>query len=181
MWVKINFAFTILLFFGFLVLSYRAGQSLKPNATYEAEYEKIADSINEARSVQEKISGSYFSYVPVYSHIYVSGGHMSELAVTLSMRNVDKSHPIQVAQVSYYNTGGKLIRRYLKEGYSLSPLETKEIFIKMTDLEGGSGANFLISFNSDSKALPPIFETVMTSKDHTFISRGVLYNEKTKL
>lgn len=50
-------------------------------------------------------------YVPVYSHIY--GGdreHRFYLAVTLSIRNTDPTHPITVLEANYFDSEGVLSR-----------------------------------------------------------------------
>ncbi|MEE4608597.1 MAG: DUF3124 domain-containing protein [Desulfobacteraceae bacterium] len=61
-------------------------------------------------------------YVPVYSHIY-SGDKERPfyLAVTLSVRNTDPRHSINLSRVDYYDTDGKLLRRYLEKPLTLGP------------------------------------------------------------
>ena len=49
-------------------------------------------------------------YVPVYSHVYLSGVGKRELATTLSIRNTDPDNPIIVQSVTYYGTDGKLLQ-----------------------------------------------------------------------
>jgi hypothetical protein len=101
-------------------------------------------------------------YVPAYSHIY-SGNrefpHM--LAVTLSIRNIDPKRPIRITKVDYYETQGNLVKRYLKTPLTLKPLESQRYVIPEKDKAGGSGANFIVEWESGSKVNPPIVECVM--------------------
>lgn len=56
-------------------------------------------------------------YVPVYSSIY-SGldirQEIIELAATVSIRNVSAQYPVILNFVRYYDSGGNLVREYLK-------------------------------------------------------------------
>ncbi len=153
-----------------------------PTPTFDLAYENaknLNNSINEVFGINSSPNTKY-SYIPAYSHIYSSDGDPKEAAVTLSLRNTDLKEKITILKVGYFNTKGELIRYYLKGGIELGPLETKEIFIKKSDNQGGSGANFIVLFNASPIALPPIFEAVMaTSKKSNgplsiFSSRGIL-------
>jgi len=124
-------------------------------------------------------SATMYSYIPAYSHVYLDEGRVKEFAVTLSLRNIDMKNSIKILEVFYFDTKGKLLRKYLAEGKELLPLETAEIFIKSEDIVGGSGANFTVLFHMSENTLAPIFETVMVSNkgnDYSFTSRGVIYS-----
>ena len=116
-------------------------------------------------------------YVPVYSHIY-SGDREQPiyLAVTLSIRNTDTQRAITVTKVDYYDTNGRMIKGYLDAPVTLNPLSTTRYVIKESDKIGGSGANFIVSWQADQPAVSPLIETVMISTRHTlgisFTSRG---------
>ncbi|MDJ0856599.1 MAG: DUF3124 domain-containing protein, partial [Desulfobacterales bacterium] len=75
-----------------------------------------------AASVAEKTKGQTL-YVPVYSHIY-SGDRERPvyLASTLSIRNTDPSRAIRLVRVDYFNSEGKLLRRYLEQPIELGPM-----------------------------------------------------------
>ncbi len=176
--------FGIIFCFLFLTyVSYKMGQADQPPISYELAYE-IVKNKNSVNSTHEPIefTEEMFSYVPAYSHIYVSEGNPQRLAINLSLRNVDSVNSIKISKVSYFNTQGQLIRNYLSEGYKLAPLETKEIFIKGSDLEGGSGANFMIYYSVRPLTQPPIFESVMSGEteqhSYMFTSRGENYYQK---
>lgn len=182
---KARFLIEFLILICLLSILYKIGNSEPAHISYEAGFEEVKDlkqNIQESFGIENADDHTTYSYIPAYSHTYSSEGTPLEMAVTLSLRNVDMKNPLRIHQVLYYNTKGDLIRKYLKDGYTLKPLETKEIFIKKNDLEGGSGANFIVIFNSNS--LHPIFEAVMASetdgKSYIFSSRGTFYHPENK-
>ncbi|WP_417335475.1 DUF3124 domain-containing protein [Halobacteriovorax marinus] len=158
-------------------------QYLQPSKSYSVSYE-VVEGLNEDISKSFKLNSDkklIYSYVPAYSNIYESKGESLPMAITLSLRNIDLKNSLQIEKVLYYNTSGNLIRSYFKEGITLAPLETREVFVQKSDVEGGSGANFIVIFSSKDKIIPPIFEAVMTSsgaygKSYVFTSRGVIYS-----
>ena len=107
-------------------------------------------------------------YVPVYSHV-LHGNHDSRgnpgqwlLAAMLSIRNTDPNSPMRILSVRYYDTDGKLIREFPKTARELRPMATTEVFIEHKDSAGGSGANFLVTWQADRPINAPIIETVHT-------------------
>jgi hypothetical protein len=117
------------------------------------------------------------NYVPVYSHIYHDGGRPYLLETTLSIRNVDPSHPIYVSKVDYYDTEGKLAKKYIDRLIELSPLQTIEFLVERRDSTGGSGANFIVEWYAvTDKAHAPLIEAVMVGRSGTnaiaFVSKG---------
>lgn len=116
-------------------------------------------------------------YVPAYSHIY-SGNREKPflLTITVSIRNVDPKHPIQITTVSYYETQGKLLKQYLEKPATLAPLGSLRHIVPEGDKTGGSGANFIVEWRSDKPVNPPIVEAVMigtqSGQGISFTSRG---------
>lgn len=182
MWEKAKFLLVIALFFGVVLLSYKMGELSRPIVSFDSNYETIQSLAHsnflDSFDVKDKANLSY-SYIPAYSHIYASDGNPVEMAITLSLRNIDAENAVFIEQILYFNTEGTLLRRYLKQGLKLSPLQTKEIFIKNKDVEGGSGANFVVLYSNERPALTPIFEAVMVGdsqgRSYTFSSRGISY------
>jgi len=101
-------------------------------------------------------------YVPAYSHIY-SGNRETPflLTVTLSIRNIDPKHQIKITIVDYYETQGKLLKKYIDKPAILNPLESLRYVIPERDKAGGSGANFIVEWKSDKFVNPPIVESIM--------------------
>jgi len=116
-------------------------------------------------------------YVPIYSHIY-SGDreHPFYLAATLSIRNTDPKHTINILSVDYYDSKGKLLKSYLENSISLNPLSATRYIIKESDKSGGSGASFIVKWKSDVKVNAPIIESIMigtkTQQGISFITQG---------
>jgi hypothetical protein len=116
-------------------------------------------------------------YVPAYSHIY-SGNRERPflLTVTLSIRNIDPKYYITITEVDFYETQGKLVKKYLDKPVILKPLESLRYIIPERDKTGGSGANFIVAWKSNKLVNPPIVETVMIGTQSTqgvsFTSRG---------
>ena len=130
-----------------------------------------------AAGPKSELSKGRLVYVPAYSHIY-SGNRERPflLAVTLSIRNIDPKHPIQITTVDYYETQGRLIKKYLGSPATLAPLESIRYVIPEKDKTGGSGANFLVKWESDGFVNPPIIESIMigtqSQQGVSFTSRG---------
>lgn len=123
------------------------------------------------------LSGGQTIYVPAYSHIY-SGNRETRflLTVTLSIRNIDPHHPIKITLVDYYETQGKLLKKYINTPVIVKPLESLRYIIPENDKSGGSGANFMVAWTSDKPVNPPIVESIMIGTQNqqgvSFTSRG---------
>lgn len=126
---------------------------------------------------KDKLSKQQTIYVPAYSHIY-SGDKESHflLTVTLSIRNIDPNHQIKLTTADYYETQGKLLKKFIENPIILKPLESLRYVIPERDKSGGSGANFIVEWESDNMVNPPIVETIMIGTQNqqgvSFTSRG---------
>jgi len=124
-------------------------------------------------------------YVPAYSHIY-SGDreHPFMLAVTLSIRNIEPEKSIRIISADYYETQGKLLKKYLAKPITLEPLESIRYVVPESNRAGGSGANFIVVWESAAPVNPPIIESIMigTSSQQgiSFTSRGRVILKKNK-
>lgn len=124
-------------------------------------------------------------YVPAYSHIYYGIKESRELflTVTLSIRNTDPRHPLILRSVQYFNTQGAKLREYVNSPVMIPPMGTAEYIIKQFDKEGGSGANFLLRWDSTTSVTDPITEAIMIGSDSqgvSFLTRGQVIEERTK-
>jgi len=116
-------------------------------------------------------------YVPAYSNIYSGNREVPFLlTVTLSIRNIDPNHQIKITIVDYYETQGKLLKKYIDRPAILNPLESLRYVIPERDNTGGSGANFIVEWKSDKFVNPPIVESIMigtqSQQGISFTSRG---------
>jgi hypothetical protein len=126
-----------------------------------------------------------YLYVPVYSHIYVSEGDAEDLAITLSVRNLDVRAKVELASVRFNDTAGAVIQDYLDAPVVLGPLQTVEFFVRARDQRGGSGANFVVAWHGEPDVRPPLTEAVMvragaSTRGYAFTTRGVEISASTK-
>ena len=105
-------------------------------------------------------------YLPIYSHIWhgdmTAKGEREKtlVAVTVSIRNTDPVKTIRISSAQYYDTHGKKLKEYVPTPKTIGPMGTHELFIPRSDDTGGSGANFVISWKSDTPASLPIVEGI---------------------
>ncbi len=121
-------------------------------------------------------------YVPVYSHIYQRDKQMTfNLTTTLSIRNADPYRSFTLSKVSYYDSEGKRIQNYLESAQQIKPLASTSFVVEEEDLRGGVGANFIISWQSETPINPPIIEAVNISTSQqqgiSFLSVGRVLQE----
>jgi len=108
------------------------------------------------------LSSGQLLYVPVYSHIYIGDRERPfNLAVTVSIRNTDPRSGLRLVSVDYYDTEGKLLRHYLEAPKDLGPLASVRFVVAEKDVQGGSGANFLVRWEATAPVNPPVVEAVM--------------------
>ena len=118
------------------------------------------------RADEPALSSGQTLYLPIYSHVLygnkVAAGKpgMYPLSALISLRNTDMGQPIRLLSARYFNTDGKLLREYLPAPRVLPPLGTLELFLERNDMAGGSGANFIIVWQSDKPVNRPIAEAV---------------------
>jgi len=109
-----------------------------------------------------RLSKGQTLYVPVYSNVFSAPKKIPyNLAAILSIRNTDMSNAIKIISADYYDTKGKLVRKYFQQPITLAPLESTDIFIPEEDTLGGTGANFIVKWNSQKEVNAPIVESVM--------------------
>tara|TARA_B100000614_G_C14544431_1_gene491550 strand:- start:1772 stop:2257 length:486 start_codon:yes stop_codon:yes gene_type:complete len=124
-----------------------------------------------------KVAEGQVVYVPAYSHIYIGNKELPySLTVTLSIRNVNRKHSINITVVDYYETQGNLVRQYLDKPVTLKPLESLRYVIPEKNKEGGSGANFIVEWQAGTLVNTPVVEAIMvgtrSQQGVSFTSRG---------
>ncbi len=129
------------------------------------------------------LSKGQMVYVPVYSHIYIGDRERPFLlAVTLSIRNTDQNDTIVVNKIDYYNSEGVLLNSYLKAPLVLEKMSAARFVVKESDKSGGSGASFIVEWESGATVSAPVIETVMigaqTQQGISFTSPGRVLQEK---
>jgi hypothetical protein len=117
------------------------------------------------------------SYLSVYSQMYsFTQNQKYNMTAMISMRNVSEVDTIYLLRADYFNTEGAKIRTYFDYPIYLLPMETIEIVIDQSDIEGGTGSNFLFEWKTPVDAPEPLFEGVMNSMQGnqgvSFLTRG---------
>ena len=124
-----------------------------------------------------RLSSKQTVYVPVYSNVF-SGPRKRplQLEATLAIRNSDPAAALRITAIDYYDTGGKLVRRHLKQPQALGPLASTYIHVEERDVSGGFGANFIVRWEADRIINAPLIECVMISASGgqgiSFVSPG---------
>ena len=129
-----------------------------------------------------KTSRGQVVYIPVYSHIYSGDREQPfDLAVTVSIRNTDPENSLTLTAVDYYDSSGKLLKHYLDVPLDLQALASRRYVIGESDKLGGSGASFLVTWESTQALSPPILESIMIGTKNqqgiSFVSRGQVIRE----
>lgn len=132
-----------------------------------------------------RLSKGQIVYVPVYSHIYIGDKETPYyLAATISIRNTEQAAPVTITEVNYYDSNGRLIKKYLEKPIQLGANASTRFVIKESDDKGGSGANFIVRWRSDVQVNTPIIESVMIGTRNqqgvSFTSRGQVIEEISK-
>jgi len=136
---------------------------------------------NQALSEVKRCTGQTV-YVPIYSHIY-SGDREKPflLTATLSVRNTDPDKSLTITAIDYYDSDGKLLKKYLQKNLILNPMASTRIIIKESDRSGGSGANFIVEWESKDRITEPLIESIMIGtqiqQGISFTSRGQVIRE----
>mgnify|MGYP002396478364 CR=1 FL=1 len=127
-------------------------------------------------NTKDPLSQGQVVYVPAYSHIYIGNREQPFLlTVTLSIRNIDPEHEINVTKVEYYATQGELLTEYVDDSIVLKPLESIRYVVPQRDESGGSGANFIVEWNSEDPVNIPIVEAIMIG---TQMQQGVSFTSR---
>ena len=101
-------------------------------------------------------------YVSAYPHVFMGPrGSVYDLGVTLVIRNTDFKMPITIISVDYYDTQGRLTKKYLTSPMNINPMASKDIHITEKDTSGGIGANFIVRWKAEREVNVPLIEAVM--------------------
>lgn len=125
----------------------------------------------------EKLAVGGSVYVPAYSSVSMSHGKLrADFSVTLSVHNASETKPLVIRRIAYFDTAGNMVESYLKAPVALKPFSTIEAFVAITDLRGGTGANFIVDWAAVEEIAEPVVEALMVggvgSGHYAFISQG---------
>ena len=115
-------------------------------------------------------------YVPAYSEVLIGPKNSQQMAITIVVHNIDPEHSINVHVVNYHNHQGKQVEKLLQEAIIIEPFGSWKHLIGIQDKTGGVGANFLISWTSETPVISPIAEALVIGGTGTqgisFTTRG---------
>ena len=106
-------------------------------------------------------------HVPVYPHIYASGGRKVGLEATLSIRNADLDLAIIINSLRCYSTDGRMLREYLETPVRLEPMASTDFLVERRDVAGGESASCLVDWVAEDLVTEPIIEAVMVRFEGT--------------
>lgn len=112
----------------------------------------------------EKQEAAYHNviYVPIYSDLYIDAQNQNHLlSATLSIRNSSFQDSLFISKIDYYNTNGKLVKKFINNSISLPPMATVNYVIEKEDNSGGAGANFIVELQAKKSSVKPIIQAVM--------------------
>jgi hypothetical protein len=124
-------------------------------------------------------------YVPAYAYAVDSGSRIA-LSTTLTVHNTTLES-IRIEAVEYFDAEGRFVESLLSEARDLGALGTLEFSYVAGNVQGGTGANFIVAWSGPKALQAPLTEALMVGSQGagrlTFISRGVdvqnpLANEK---
>jgi hypothetical protein len=135
-------------------------------------------SIDTSKAIQKNIV-----YVPIYSHMYMINGTRPTLfAATLSIRSTDFSDSIFVTNVDYYNSNGRIIKKYIDKTLLLKPMHSSEFIVEESDTQGGAGAYFIINWLALKPVNEPLIQAIMlsttSSLGFSFKTEGIKLNRE---
>jgi hypothetical protein len=155
-----------------LPILHAPGAAAQPSGTIE---QNFANSLTAVPAENLAVSGAF--YVPVYSSVAMSQGRLrADFSVTLSVHNASESRPLVLKRIAYFDTSGKMVESYLKSPIALKPFATIEVAIAITDVRGGTGANFVVDWAATAEIAEPAVEALMVGSvgpgHYAFISQG---------
>ncbi len=137
--------------------------------------QNFANSLTAVPTENLAVSGAF--YVPVYSSVSMSQGRLrADFSVTLSVHNASETRPLVLKRIAYFDTSGKMVESYLKSPIALKPFATIEVFVPVTDVRGGTGANFAVDWAATAEIAEPAVEALMVGSvgagHYAFTSQG---------
>jgi len=121
-------------------------------------------------------------YVSAYPNVFMGPrGIAFDMGVTLMIQNTDFKSPITITSVDYYDTQGRLTKKYLASPLTLNPMASKYIHVTEKDTSGGIGSNFIVRWKTEKEVNVPVIEAVIIGSQGgrgiSFISLGKEINE----
>jgi len=99
---------------------------------------------------------------------FMAGTHSVNVRATVFIHNTDPTNAITITGIDFYNSGGKLVEKYVTEPVKLNALAATRVNVKQP-LEGedGMAAHFVIQWQSEHKVVEPLIDGWFTGVSGT--------------
>ena len=99
---------------------------------------------------------------------FMAGTHSLNVRATVFIHNADPNNAINITGIDFYNSGGKLVEKYLTQPLQLNALSATRVNVKQP-LEGedGMASHFVIQWQSEHKVVEPSIEGWFTGVSGT--------------
>ncbi|MEJ2673167.1 MAG: DUF3124 domain-containing protein [Deltaproteobacteria bacterium] len=117
-------------------------------------------------------------YLPC-STSYMSGNFSFNIKATIYLRNTDPERAIKIVRMDFYNTSGKLVKKYLSQPLKLNPSAGACFHVK-NPLAGKEGAvaHFVIQWQAQTRVHAPLVSGLMLGSAGT---RGYTFSTHPKV
>jgi hypothetical protein len=106
---------------------------------------------------------------------FMAGTYSFNIRATVFIHNTDPTNAINITGIDFYNSGGKLVEKYVTQPLKLNALAATRVNVKQP-LEGedGMAAHFVIQWQSEHKVVEPLingwFSSVSGTRGFSFTS-----------
>lgn len=112
----------------------------------------------------EKLAHRGRSFIPLHSTVIAESGRTRlNFSGTLSIHNTSASDVLVVEAIDYYSDAGERVQRVISEPVALRPLASLQVVVPQRDLRGGTGASFLVDWQTANGYEPAIEAVMITS------------------
>jgi len=99
---------------------------------------------------------------------FMAGTYSFNVRATVFIHNADPNNAINITGIDFYNSGGKLVEKYVTQPVKLNALAATRVNVKQP-LEGedGMAAHFVIQWQSEHKVVEPLLNGWLTAVSGT--------------
>ena len=92
----------------------------------------------------------------------MAGTYSFNVRATVFIHNTDPTNAISITGIDFYNSGGKLVEKYVTQPLKLNALAATRVNVKQP-LEGedGMAAHFVIQWQSEHKVVEPLIRRLV--------------------
>ena len=106
-------------------------------------------------------------YIPSQTS-FMAGTYSFNIRPTVFIHNTDPTNAISITGIDFYNSGGKLVEKYVTQPLKLNALAATRVNVKQP-LEGedGMASHFVIQWQSEHKVVEPLINGWFTGVSGT--------------